>query len=103
MTNSLNARKSNIDNDTKDIRVILVRLYSDGFEAHNVKERTNLHLFTLTVVVEPGMNCRNHTAPLVLCHKKKNHLELFMKILGEIIDHQSPKWRFWDMEKKQSK
>ena len=91
---------------TPDTRVILVRLWSDGFEAHKIKAKNNfnnLQLFTLTVLAEPGKSSRSHTTPLALLHKKKNYHEIFIKILGEINSLQTPRWRYWAAEKKQSK
>lgn len=100
--NMLSTTTNELENVTPDTRVILVRLWADGFEAHKIKAKNNfnnLQLFTLTVLAEPGKNIRNHTSPLALCHKKKNHHDLFIKILGEVTALQTPKLRYWGAEK----
>jgi hypothetical protein len=53
----------------------------------------------LTVLAEPGESSRSHTTPLALLHKKKNHHEILIKILGEINTLQTPRWRYWGLEK----
>ena len=103
VVNILHTTRHELDDVTPDTRVILVRLWSDGFEAHKIKAKNNfnnLQLFTLTVLAEPGKSSRSHTTPLALLHKKKNHHEIFIKILGEINSLQTPKWRYWGAEKK---
>ena len=106
VANILHTTRHELDDVTPDTRVTLVQLWSDGFEAHKIKAKNNfnnLQLFTLTVLAEPGKSNRSHTTPLALLHKKKNHHEIFIKILGEINSLQTPKWRYWGQKKTQSK
>ena len=51
----LHTTRHELDDVTPDTRVILVQLWSDGFEAHKVKAKNNLNnlqLFTLTVLAD---------------------------------------------------
>ena len=103
VVNILHTTRHELDDVTPDTRVILVRLWSDGFEMHKIKAKNNfnnLQLFTLTVLAEPGESSTSHTSPLALLHKKKNNHEIYIKILGEINSLQTPKWRYWGEEKK---
>ena len=97
VVNNLHTTRHELDDVTPDTRVILVQLWSDGFEAHKIKAKNNfnnLHLFTLTVLAEPGESSRSHTTPLALLHKTKNHHEIFIKILGEINLLQTPRLKY---------
>ena len=103
VVNNLHTTSHELDHVTPDTRVIFVRLWSDGFEAHKIKAKNNfnnLQLFTLTVLAESGKSSRSNTTPLALLHKKKNHHEIFIKILGEINPLQALRWRYWGSEKK---
>jgi hypothetical protein len=73
---------------TKDISmdtwVILVRVWSDGFEAHQTKaknESNNLQIFTLTILALKFQNTNSHTAPFAMCFKRKNHHDFLIQLL----------------------
>ncbi len=102
VVNILAATHNELEMMTSDTRVILVQLWSDGFEAHKIKAKhyfNNLQLFTLPGLAEPGKSSRNHSTPLALCHKKTSQHELLIKILGKINAHQTLRWRFWGAKK----
>jgi hypothetical protein len=98
------SKLNGLDDDvTDETRVILVRLWSDGFEAHKIKVKNNfnnLQLFTLTILAPPGQSSRGHTSPLALCFKMKNHHDLLLKILSDLKQLESPTIRFWGGEEK---
>jgi hypothetical protein len=93
---------------TKDIsmdtRVILVRVWSDGFEAHQIKaknEFNSLQIFTLTVLAPKYQNTNRHTVPFAMCFKRKNHHDILIQLLEELKDLQSPTLRYWGGEENQ--
>ena len=93
---------------TKDIsldtRVILVRVWSDGFEAHQIKaknEFNSLQIFTLTILAPKYQNTNRHTVPFAMCFKRKNHHDILLQLLEELKDLQSPTLRYWGGEENQ--
>jgi hypothetical protein len=82
---------------SKDTQIILVRVWSDGFEAHQIKaknEYNSLQIFTLTVLVPHYQNTNRHTVPFALCLKKKSHDEILIQLLRELRELQSLKMRY---------
>ena len=88
-------------NVSKETRVVFVRPWSDGFEAHKVKannDYNNLQIFTVTLRAIRGKNCNRHTLPFGLCYKKKSHGEIFMQLLKEVQALETPRKRFFGEE-----
>lgn len=74
---------------TEDTRVYIIRVWSDGFEAFDVKgnnEYNNLQLFTVTVMPPRGKCINQYTLPFALCYKQKSHSDIFLKLLEEVHD-----------------
>ena len=83
---------------SKDTRIILVRVWSDGFEAHQIKaknEYNSLQIFTLTVLAPHYQNTDRHTVPFALCFKKKSHDDILIQLLRELRELQSSTMRYW--------
>jgi hypothetical protein len=85
---------------TKDISmdtwVILVRVWSDGFEAHQIKaknEFNSLQVFTLTILAPKYQNTNHHTVPFAMCFKRKNYHDILLQLLDKLKDLQSPALR----------
>ena len=95
-TNFLSDLHQNIST-MKDISmetwVILARVWSDGFEAHQIKgenEFNSLQIFTLTVI---GPNCKNtthDTVPFALCFQWQNPNDIPVQLLKELKEFRSP-------------
>lgn len=82
-------------------RIILVKVWSDGFEAHQIKgknEFNSLQIFTLTVIAPHYQNTNRHTVPFALCFKRKSHHDILIQLLGELRELQSPTLRYWGGE-----
>jgi len=95
---------SNIDGCSKDIRVVLVQIWSDGFEAHQIKAKndfTSLQLFTLTILAPNYQQTNSHTVHFALCFKKKNHHMILLQLLQELKELQTPDSRYWGGEERQ--
>lgn len=83
-------------------RVIVVRMWSDGFEAFHIKadnRHNNLQLFTLTIKAPNGNTTKLHTLPFALCFKKASHDDIFMQLLEEVHDMEKPTVRYFGKEK----
>ena len=81
-----------------DTRILLVRVWSDGFEAHQIKgknEFNSLQMFTLTVIAPNYKNTSSHTAPFALCFQRQNQNDILIQLLKELKDLQSPTLRYW--------
>jgi hypothetical protein len=81
-----------------DTRILLVRVWSDGFEAHQIKgknEYNSLQMFTLTVIAPNYKNTSRHTAPFTLCFQRQNQNDILIQLLKELKDLQSPTLRYW--------
>ena len=85
-------------NISKEARVVIVRVWSDGFEAHQIKGQNdinNLQLFTLTLRAHKGRGTGQHTMPFALCFKKSNHHAIFIQLLKEVRELFAVKLRYW--------
>ncbi len=87
-----------------DTRIILMRVWSDGFEAHQIKEKNefnSLQIFTLAVIAPHYQNTNRHTVPFALCFKRKSHHDILIQLLGELRELQSPTLKYWGGDKNQ--
>ena len=87
----------------KDTRVVLGRIWSDGFQAHHIVAKngfSSLQLFTLSILAPKGKISKHHTWPCALCFKKANTPDIFLHILKEVNDMKEPAARYWGKEKK---
>ena len=78
--------------------VILVRVWSDGFEAYQIKgknEFNSLQIFTLTVKGPNYQNTDQHTAPFALCFQRQNQSDILIQLLKELKELRSPTLRYW--------
>ena len=83
-------------------RVALIRIWSDGFEAHHIITNTDfnsLQLFTLTLRAPRGKRTKHHTWPYALCFKKNHTHDIFLQLLKEVNELRKPTWRYWGKEK----
>jgi hypothetical protein len=90
----LHQNVSTLKDRSMDTRVILVRVWSDGFEAHQIKEKKEFNspqIFTLTILAPKYQNTNRHyTVPFAMCFKRKNHHDILIQLLEELKDLQSP-------------
>ena len=93
-TNFLSDLHQNVST-MKDISMetwfILVRVWSDGFEDHQIKgknEFNSLQIFTLTVIDPNYQNTDQHTVPIVLCFQRHNQNDILIQLLKELKDLQ---------------
>ena len=85
-----------------DTRVAIVRIWSDGFEAHQILTNTDynsLQLFTLTLRAPKGKRTKHHTWPFALCFKKNHTHNIFIQLLKEVNDLRQTTLRYWGKEK----
>jgi hypothetical protein len=71
----LHQNVSTLKDISLDMQVILVRVWSDGCEAHQIKaknEFNSLQIFTLTILTPKYQNTNRHTVPFAMCFKRKN-------------------------------
>lgn len=102
MHDALKEMMKNNNKITKETRVVVIRIWSDGFEAHKIKgtnDFNSLQLFTLTLRAPKGKKSRKHTLPFALCFKKENHQEIFIQLLKEVRNLQEVTPRYWGGEK----
>ena len=82
----------------KETRVVILRVWSDGFEAHNVKGNikfNSLQVFTLKL-----KGPKDQTLPYALCFKTFNVREIFVQLLKELFDLRQVRPRYWGKDKK---
>ena len=68
----------------KDTRVIILRVWSDGFEAHNVKGNNKFNSLQVFTVKLKGP--KYQTLPFALCFKTFNVQELLVNLLEELLE-----------------
>lgn len=95
-------KKSEIPNDA---RVLLLRVWSDGFQVHHIKvnnEHNNLQLFTITLMESKDCTTKKKllTLPFALGFKKKDHSSIFTKLLEEVKEMETWKLRYFGKERK---
>ena len=84
----------------KDTRVVILQVWSDGFEAHNVKGNikfNSLQVFTLKL-----KGPTDQTLPYALCFKTSNFREIFVQLLEELYDLRQVRLRYWGKAKQDS-
>ena len=84
-------------------RVAVIRVWSDGFEAHHIITNTDfnsLQLFTLTLRAPVGKRTKHHTWPFALCFKKNHSRDIFIQLLQEVNELRRPTLRYWGQEKR---
>ena len=73
--------------------VILVRVWSNGFEAHQIKgknEFNGLQIFTLTVIGPNYQNTDQYTVPFALCFQRQSQNDILIQLLKELKELRSP-------------
>ena len=84
-------------------RVAIIRVWSDGFEAHHIITNTDfnsLQLFTLTLWAPVGKRTKHDTWPFALCFKKNHSHDIFIRLLQEVNELRRPTLRYWGQEKR---
>ena len=100
--NSVKKMMKNNRNITKDTRVVILKVWSDGFQAFHIKadnDHNNLQLFTLTLKANPGNSTKQHTLPYALCFRKKNHHKIFIALLQEVKALEKVSLRYFGKDK----
>ena len=82
----------------KDTRIVILRMWSDSFEAHKIK--TNIEMNSLQVYTLKLYGPKNETMPLALTFKKFNSSAILVDLLKEVKQLQEVKMRYWKAEKK---
>jgi hypothetical protein len=85
-------------NITKDTRVIIIRIWSDGFQNKQIKgvntEWNSIQAFTLTLM-PPNGKISNHTVPCAITFKKDDHHDVLIEILRQIKKLENPELKYW--------
>ena len=87
---------------SNDTCVHILRVWSDGFQPKKVKTKNDfesMQLFTLTLRASRGNQTDMHTLPYALCFKKQNHHRIFLQLLSEVQELQSPRLRHYVKDK----
>ena len=87
---------------TSNVRVIFARMWSDGFEAFQIKgknEFNSLQLFTITLLASQSKDMRGHTLPFALCFKKKSYSNIFIMLLTEVHELETVQWWYFGKNK----
>ena len=68
----------------KDTRVVILRVWSDGFEAHHVKGNNQFNSLQVFTVKLTGP--KDQTLPYALCFKTFNVREILVHLLEELLE-----------------
>ena len=101
---SLHQNISTTKDISMDTQVILVRVWSDGFEVHQIKgknEFISLQIFTSAIRAPKYQNASRHITHFAMCFKRKNHHDILIQLLEELKDPRSPTLRYWGGEEHQ--
>ena len=91
-------RCSTMKDISMDTQVLLITVWSDGFEAHQIKwknEFNSLQIFILTVIGPNYQNTDCHKLPFALCFQRQNQNDILIQLLKELKELQSPTFRYW--------
>ena len=70
-------------------RIIFIRIWSDGFQAFQIKghnEYNSIQLYTVSVVAPRGEQTKQHTLPFALCFKKMIRSDVFGSLIEQCQD-----------------
>ena len=81
----------------KDTRIVILRMWSDSFEAHKIK--TNTEMNSLQVYTLKLYGPKNETLPLAFTFKKFNTSAILVELLTELQALREVKMRYWKSEK----
>lgn len=89
----------------EDVRVLLLRMWSDGFQVHHIKvdnEYNNLQLFTITLMEAKDCTTKKKllTLPFALGFKKSDHSSIVNKLLEEVKEMEKWRYRFFGKERR---
>ena len=82
----------------KDTRVLILRVWSDGFEAHHVKGNNQFNSLQVFTVKLTGP--KDQTLPYGLCFKTFNVCEILVHLLEELLELPDVRLRCWGKDKK---
>ncbi len=91
-------RMTNNPDISKDMRVVILRVWSNGFEAHNVKGNAQFNsLYAFTVKLR---GLKDQMLPYALCFKTLNVQKILVRFLEELCELQkvSPRNREQDRQ-----
>jgi hypothetical protein len=86
-----------------DTLVYTLRVWSDGFEAFQVKQSNDfnsLQLFTVTLLAPKGETTKLHTWPFALGFKCQCNQAVFLQMLSEVRQLETVCWRYCGRQKK---
>lgn len=81
----------------KDTRVVILRVWSDGFEAHNVKGNTQFNSLQVFTIKLRGP--KDQTLPYALCFKTLNVRKILVSLLEELNELRQLSLRYWGRDK----
>ena len=81
----------------KETRVVILRVWSDGFEAHNVKGNNKFNSLQVFTVKLTGP--KDQTLPFALCFKTFNVREILVNLLEELLELRQVWLRYWGKDK----
>ena len=81
----------------KDTRVVILRVWSDGFEAHHVKGNNQFNSLQVFTVKLTGP--KDQTLPYALCFKTFNVHEILVHLLKELLELPEVQPRYWGKDK----
>jgi len=84
-------------NIPKDSRVVILRIWSDSFEAHNVKGNSQFN--SLQVVTVKLRGPKDQTLPYALCFKTFHVRKIFVLLLKELSELREVMPRYWGKDK----
>ena len=82
----------------KDTRVVTLRVWSDSFEAHNVKG--NIQFNSLQVITVKLRGPKDQTLPYALCFKTCNVRKILVLLLEELFELREVTMRYWGKDKR---
>ena len=80
-----------------DMRVVILRVWSDGFEAHNVKGNNKFNSLQVFTVKLTGP--KDQTLPFALCFRTFNVREISVNLLEELLELRQVRLRYWGKDK----
>ncbi len=78
---------------TKATRVVILRVWSNGFEAHNVKGNLQFNSFQVFTVKLRGL--KDHMLPYALCFKAFNVQKICVQLLEELFELRKLSPGYW--------
>ena len=81
----------------KDTRVVVLQVWSDGFEAHSRKGNSQLNSLQVFTIKLRGP--KDQTLPYALCFKTLNVQKIFVHLLEQLCELCQVSLRYWGRDK----